>query len=137
MPKKYSDLRYPALKLMNEMRKSKGDSALCFAMSYAILTQGIPEVPLALINQHPNMIRAVHGIVTDKTGKRVWHSWIEIESDRPTAIDPANDVIMPRELFNNMFHAKPEYYLTKHKYMSLVKKYRHAGQYTSAELRSV
>jgi hypothetical protein len=136
-PKKYSDYRLDFLKIVNKTRKEKGEPALCMMMSYALLSQGTKDLPVSVINGNPTKILAVHGMITEKGGRRVWHSWIEVNAgDRVTVFDPANDLITSKEIYYKLSKAKPEYRLTKAQYTLLVKKYKHAGEYTPAELRS-
>lgn len=134
--KKYSNYKPDFLKLVHEQRTNKGETGMCMLMAYSTLIHGIKDLPVSLINQHPENIYAVHGMISNAEGKRFWHAWIEIKaSDKNTVFDPINGIFDDKKHWYKLTHAKPEYQLTKPQYMKLVKKYGHAGYYTKEELQ--
>ena len=136
--KKVSNYKPEFLKLVHEQRAERGETGMCMLMTYSVLMHGTKDLPVSVIKENPKSVYAVHGMVTNASGKRFWHSWIEIKAgDRNTVFDPVSGVFDMKDHYYKTAHAKPEYQLTYQQYTKLVKKYGHTGQYTKEELRGI
>ena len=108
MKREFSNYKPEFLKIMHELKKDQG-KGMCMLMTYSVLMHGTKDLPISLINQNPQNIYAVHGMVSNIEGKRIWHAWIEIKaSDKNTVFDPVQGIFDNKEHWYKLTHAKPE-----------------------------
>ena len=125
-----------ALRIIQELHQERGEPGMCMFMTYSVLTHGNEKITPKILAD-PDL-RAVHGMVTAKTGKRIWHSWIEFGNGNYKFVyDPIKDDFYGKADYYTQLKAKPEYALTKAKYQKLFRRTGHTGWYTEAERKGV